>query len=291
MLYLLRKRFEVTDNQLVLTFDGVPALLSVAEIYENLSLDLLSRLREDRRVERKPAGYQPKYLADYLSMFANTKPDGGIVVLGMENTGSVSGCSHLTMERVNDLERSGQVYCPDARYESKRVGAETQSGKQDFVLVIRVFYREDKVVKTTSGDAYIRLGESKEKLSSEQIRELEIDRGQVEFERESCSLSYPTDFDLGLIGKFCEGIRAARKFNLQHSDAEILELRHLGRLSGGSFIPNNACALLFARDPLATFPGCKIRFLRFDGEHEGTGERFNAVKDITVEGPVPTLVV
>jgi len=275
----------------VLTFDGVPALLSVAEIYEHLSAELLSRLREDRRIERKPAAYQPRYLADYLSMFANTKPDGGIVVLGMEDHGAVAGCSHVTMERVNELQRAGQVYCPDARYESKRVAARNKQGVADFLLVIRVFYREDKVVKTASGEAYVRLGESKEKLSHEQIRELEIDRGQIEFEQEPCSLSYPTDFDLNLVGQFCGGIRTARKFNLQHSDTEILELRHLGRISAGTLVPNNACALLFAQDPLAKFPGCKIRFLRFDGEHEGTGERFNAVKDITVEGSVPRLVV
>lgn len=291
MLYSLRKAFEVADDQLVLTFDGVPALLSVSEIYDNLSVELLARLHEDRRVERKPAAFQPRYLADYLSMFANTKPEGGIVVVGMDDRGNVTGCSQLTIERVNDLERVGTVYCPDARYESKRLGALNPSGKQDFLLVIRVFYREDKVVRTASGDAYVRLGESKEKLTAEQIRELEIDRGQIEFEREPCSLAYPRDFDLNLVAKFCNGIRGARKFNLQHNDAEILELRHLGRHSAGTFVPNNACALLFALDPLAKFPGCKIRFLRFDGEHEGAGERFNAVKDITVEGPVPTLIV
>jgi ATP-dependent DNA helicase RecG len=38
------------------------------------------------------------------------------------------------------------------------------------------------------------------------------------------------------------------------------------------------------------FPGCKIRFLRFDGEWEGTGEKFNAVKDRWIEGPVAFLI-
>jgi ATP-dependent DNA helicase RecG len=280
----------VAGDQLILTFDGVPALLSVAEIYENASFELIARLKEDRRLERKPAGYQPRYLADYISMFANTKPDGGIIVLGMENNGEVVGCSHLNQDRVNELERAGQIYCPDARYESKRVKATSRSGKPDFLIVLRVSYREDRVVKTGSGEAYVRLGESKEKLTAEQIRELEIDRGQLEFEQEPCGLSYPTDFDLALITQFCHGIRTARKFALQHTDTELLELRHLGRRSIDGFVPNNACALLFASDPLAKFAGCKIRFLRFDGEHEGTGEKFNAVKDITVEGCVPRLV-
>jgi len=279
------------NPQLALTFDGVPALLTVAEIYENASLDLLAKLREDRRIERKPPGYQAKYLADYISMFANTKPDGGIIVIGMENDSRISGCSGITQSRLNELERCGQMYCPDARYESKRVAAQNSSGEADFLLLFRVFYREDKVAKTVSGEAYVRLGESKEKLRQEQIRELEIDKGQVEFEQEPSGLSFPTDFNSQLISQFCEGVRKARRFTQDHREAEILELRHLGKRTANGFIPNNACALLFANDPVAKFAGCKIRFLRFDGEHEGTGERFNAVKDIPLEGPVPHLIV
>ena len=278
-------------NQLALTFDGVPALLTVVEIYENASVELLIRLKEDRRIERKPPAYQAKYLADYISMFANTKPDGGVIVLGMENDGRVAGCSTITQSRLNELERAGQMYCPDARYESKRIAASNASGKTDFLLLFRVYYREDKVAKTVSGDAYVRLGESKEKLRHDQIRELEIDKGQVEFEQESCGLSYPADFDSELIGQFCDGVRKARRFTQEHRDIEILELRHLGKKTTSGFAPNNACALLFAKDPVAKFAGCKIRFLRFDGEHEGTGEKFNAVKDIPMEGPVPQLIV
>ncbi|MCU1272179.1 MAG: hypothetical protein JWN74_3473 [Acidobacteriaceae bacterium] len=57
------------------------------------------------------------------------------------------------------------------------------------------------------------------------------------------------------------------------------------------FQPNVACTLLFARDPLRKFPGCKTRLLRFEGEHEHTGSTLNAVKDVTFEGPVPMLIV
>ena len=278
-------------SQLPLTFDGVPALLTVAEIYENASYDLLAQIKEDRRIERKPTAYQAKYLADYISMFANTKPDGGIIVVGMENDGCISGCSRLTQSRINELERSGQMYCPDARYESKRVPATNSVGNADFLLLCRVFYREDKVAKTVSGDAFVRLGESKERLRQEQIRELEIDKGQVEFEQEACGLSFPADFNTELISQFCEGVRRARKFTQEHRETEILEFRHLGKRTAEGFVANNACALLFAKDPMGRFAGCKIRFLRFDGEHEGTGERFNAVKDIPIEGPVPQLIL
>jgi ATP-dependent DNA helicase RecG len=71
---------------------------------------------------------------------------------------------------------------------------------------------------------------------------------------------------------------------------EVLSARRLGRGVGGEFRPNYACLLLFANDPIRSIPGCKIHFQRFEGEHEGTGEKYNAVKDVILEGCVPKLI-
>jgi ATP-dependent DNA helicase RecG len=192
---------------------------------------------------------------------------------------------------LNDLERAGHVYCPGAKYESKRVGIVKPDGQQDFVLLIRVFYNDAKVVETVDGNAWTRLGESKKKLTAEEIRELQIDKGQVDLEREPSTIPYPSGFNLDAIQSFAEAVRRAGNLSAEHPKEEILELRRLGkRTVGGGFIPNAACSLLFANDPVAEFPGCKIRFLRFDGEWEGTGERFNAVKDRLIEGAIPTLI-
>ncbi len=38
---------------------------------------------------------------------------------------------------------------------------------------------------------------------------------------------------------------------------------------------------------MAVIPGCKLRFLRFDGTEEGTGAKFNAVKDEWITGSIP----
>jgi ATP-dependent DNA helicase RecG len=239
---------------------------------------------------RKPAGIHARALGDYYSIWANTVPHDGLIAVGIENDGTITGCSFLSPARLNDLERSGQVYCPDARYESKRVPIRKPDGKPDFVLLIRVFYNDAKVVETVDGNAWTRLGESKRKLTAQEIRELQIDKGQVDFEREASTVSYPEGFDLDAIRTFVEAVRKAGSLNKSHTNEEILEQRRLGRRTPKGFVPNNACTLLFAKDPVSEFPGCKIRFLRFDGEWEGTGERFNAVKDRWLEGPIPFLI-
>lgn len=276
-------------EQLGFAYEGPMALLTVDEIYEHADEALLERVKEDRRVERKSAGIQPKALGEYFSMWANTAPDGGVIEVGVENDGSISGCSSLSQEQLNALEQTGMVYCPDARLpQNKRVGVHRSSDdKKDFVLLFRIFYREDKVVETVSHEAFTRVGDSKRRLTAEEVHELQIDKRQVDFEREPIDLNYPDDFDGELIQQFAEGFRQSRGIIEDITDEEILVLRRLGKREHGTFIPNVACALLLAVDPGKHFPGCKIRFLRFEGKVEGSGERWNAVKDISIEGPVP----
>jgi len=279
------------ERQERFSFMASPALLTIDEIYDKADEPLLLSLGEDRRIERKPPGMQAKALSEYFSVWANTAPDGGLILFGASDDGTPLGLSRLPQERLNDIERAGNVYCPDARYETKRIGATNPKGEPDFLLLIRVHYNAKKVVETVDGSAYIRIGDTKKKLSREEIRELQIDKGQVDLELEPSTIPYPQGFDMEAIAEFAAAMSKAAGV-MDRSNESMLEYRRLGqRNSKGRFVPNTACALLFAKDPVAEFPGCKIRFLRFDGEWEKTGADFNAVKDLLIEGNVPSLIV
>jgi ATP-dependent DNA helicase RecG len=285
----LSKGIPVPDVQLKFKFSS-HALMSVNELYANLSQELLSELAEDRRIERKPPGFHARSLGDYISMWANTPPDGGLVVIGIEDDGGCTGLTSFGSTRLNELERANVEFVPDARSETKRLKIINSKNIEDFVLVLRVFYRPDRVVRTVSGESFIRVADQKRKLKEDEVRLLEIDKGQIDFEQEPSTQTFPEDFDLELIHEFAESVRNKKGLNQTHSDAEILEQRRLG-CRETKFAPNIACELLFAKDPARRFPGCKLRFLRFDGEEERTGEKFNAVKDIWVEGSVPKVIL
>jgi ATP-dependent DNA helicase RecG len=233
------------DAQVVLDAPYLP-LLSPDEIYRHADGPLLQNLREDRRIERKSCRVDRRVVGDYFSMWANTKPAGGLLAIGIENDGSISGCQRLSVEERNDLEKAAHDYCPDCRSDSRLVPVVNADGKPDFVLLIRVFYREDKV--------------------------------------------WPGEFHNELITAFCASVRAKWTLSAEHPNEEILVHRHLGKIVNGVFVPNTACMLLFANDPLEKFPGCNVRFLRFEGETEKTGEQYNVVKDLTTEGPIPLLI-
>ncbi len=275
--------------QLSLQFDQILALLTPDEIYAQAEESLLRSISEDRRIERKSAKVKRSDLGEYFSMWANTAPDGGIIVVGMADNGEVQGCHGLSPGELNDSEKAGHEFCPEARWESKRVSGRTSGGVATFLVVFRVFYHPDRVVYHKDKNAFNRIADTKHQLSSDEIQELRIDKGERDYETEAVNLAYPDDFDTTLVRSFADNFRQIRDAP-ELSAIQVLELRRLGRVVEGCFKPNIACCLLFAHDPGGLFPGCKVRFLRYQGEHEGTGEQYNVVKDEFIEGPIPTLI-
>lgn len=277
-------------EQLSFRFDIPLALISPDEIYQNAEA-FLKLLKEDRRFERKSPRTSPRTLGEYFSMWANTVPDGGLIAVGIEDGGLIVGCKALGQPELNEREQAAKTYCPDARYSHKLVPVTNSRGDADYILLIRVQYRPDKVVYDSQENAWIRIGDQKHQLSNEECRELEIDKGQVDFEREPIfDVPYPEAFDLARIAQFTRSFRKSRDLSYEQSDEQLLQLRHLGKIDGGRFIPNVACVLLFAKDPSGNFSGCRVRFRRFEGTHEQTGANYNAVKDYWVEGNIPAVI-
>lgn len=278
------------EEQLSFRFDVPLALISPGELYNGAEA-YLELLKEDRRFERKSAKTSTRSLGEYFSMWANTLPDGGLVAVGIEDSGVIKGCKSLSQGELNEREQAGKVYCPDARFSTKLVPVTNDRGDSDFILLIRVQYRPDKVVYDSQGHAWIRIGDQKHELTKEECRELENDKGEVDFEQEPVfDVPYPEAFDVNRIAQFAKSFRKSRGLTYDQSDEQVMELRHLGKLESGRFVPNVACLLLFTKDPCGKFPGCRIRFRRFEGEHEQTGANYNAVKDYWIEGNLPAII-
>ena len=181
-------------------------------------------------------------------------------------------------------------YCPDARYEFHRVPVRNNKGEEDFVLALRVHYREEKLVETTDGNAFVRAGEEKRKLTEAEKREIRINKGEIEYELEPVTLKWPDDFDLQLVDQLVASYIAKRSLKGAFSREDILTLIHLGKKKGGAFVPNLACALVFASNPRTVIPGCRLRISRYEGTEEAFGKRLNQSFDTYVDGPLPVQI-
>ncbi len=259
------------------------------EIYDRLDHSNLRDFVEDRRIERKSSAIQAKALADYLSMWSNTQPHGGIIIVGISDKGSIAGCKSLPASHRNKLESLSHL-CPDARWVCKNVPVRNENGQDDFVIVYRVNYRPDKLVETSAGEAFVREADKKINISEVMKRELRISKGEIHYELEDVTLKYPDDFDIAEIKSFCSVYYANRRLVSAKTDIDILKLAKLGRVHKGKFVPNLACALLFANDPRDVTPGARIRVIRYEGTQEQFGEQMNSVYSTFVDGNVSKLL-
>lgn len=266
---------------------GLSELWTPDDIFAAFDERLIKQFGEDRRLERKSARTAPKDLADYLSMYANTQPHGGVIVIGVENDGEITGCKTLSTNQLNNIDLMGKHHCSDARSENKRVPVTNSSGSSDFVIAVRVYYRSDKLVETVRSEAFVREGNEKHRLTEAEKREVRINKGEVDYEKEPVQAKWPDDFDQHLVKEFCNEYVEKRGLTGIHSREDILCLNHLGTKTDDVFSPNLACVLLFSKDPRDIIPGARIRFLRYEGKEEGTGTRYNAIKDEFIDGPIP----
>ena len=278
-------------EQLTLDFTPPPRsdlwqLWTPDDIFNNARYEVIKAFKEDARVERKPCGIHAKALADWVCMYANTHPHGGIVFIGVEDKGKISGCKRLSTEELNKLELV-KTYCADAKYAFKKVPVKNDADEDDFVMMLRVYFREDKLVETNEGTAWVRVGSQKHRLSEDEKREIRIARGQVEYELEPVNLIWPDDFDINLADQLVNSFRTKRSLTQPQSREQVLTLLHLGKQSGNKFVPNLACAIVLSKDPRAVVPGARIRVSRYEGTAEAFGKEMNQVFDAMLDGPLP----
>ncbi len=267
------------------------ALFKPDQIFQSDDAEFLANLPENTQLERKSGKVQASQLAKCLSAFGNGPAvEGGVVVIGIENDGTVTGCASLAPQKIQALEFMGRDNCPDGRFQTKRIPSKNHDGEDDFLVLARIYYNEDRLVELTNGEAYCRESDRTRRLTDTEKQEVRINKGERAFELEHCSLEYPEDFRTNDIVRFANKIREERNGSPEISDESILQSVRLGKIKGDEFIPNNACALLFAVDPQLVFPGAYVHFLRYNGTSEGTGKGYNVTKDRMISGTILQII-
>jgi ATP-dependent DNA helicase RecG len=259
-----------------------PALWTPRDIWVRLNQQVIEFLGEDRRFERKGCKkISLDDLATYYSTFSNT-PDGGMVVYGIENDGTIVGCGSLSQGQLNEIESVHLTRCPQAKPEFKKISV-IVNGKQDFCFAVYVPY-VGKLVETNKGEAWIRYGESRHKMSEQEKHDFRSTRQELSFEQETAPYNFPDDFDLRIIQDFCDNYRERESVNF--SNEELLIDRRLVRKEDGKLKPLNGLVLLAGKDPGISIPGCRVRIQRFASNVEGQGASYSPQRDRTVEGNI-----
>lgn len=265
----------------------IEALVKPDQIFKSDDGAYVAAQVENTRFDRKSARIQPAGLAACLSAFGNGPAvEGGVIAIGIEKDGKVTGCKSVHPNKLQELEFMGRDHCPDGRFNTKRLAIKNHKGEDDFIILARIAYVEERLVELTDGTAYCRESDRSRELTENEKQEVRINKGERAFELEPSPLKYPDDFRAADLERFAQRIRDARNGSSDVSDLEIFESVRLGKVRDGTFVPNNVCVLIFANDPQQVFPGAYIHFLRYAGTEERSGRDYNVVKDRIISGTV-----
>ena len=229
--------------------------------------DGYARRPEDQWFERKSGRVAAKDVARALVGMANA--EGGTVVLGYHD-GQIDP---VPVSRINELRRvAHELTRPTVRARVNQFPAPGQPGD---VCIVYTIEPGERVHETSSGECFMRVGDSTLKLNFAQRTELEFDRGAPPFDgtRSEAELE---DLDPVLAMDYASAIGAP-------TIPSMLNARNLVTRDGGLTV---AGALLFMRHPQAAYPNAHVRILRYSDAERGTGSRLALVDggDRRIEG-------
>jgi ATP-dependent DNA helicase RecG len=255
-------------------------------IFDTATVETVTALAESDFFDRKSARIDAKTLAVSACAFSNGRAGrGGVIAVGISDDGTPDLATYGGQNKLNELQRDLRVLCPLAEVRSRLL--DTPAAQ---VLLFRVDCVAHRVVEMSDGSVYTRIADTDRRLLPDEIVHLRYDKGEVSFESEVLLDSGPDELDPALVSAFCDAVRT--ELDLQHDRSweDVLVQRRLATFEAGRFRPRHSALWLFAKDPMRRFPGCKVRFIRYEGTEERTGAELNVIRDVMIEGAVPILI-
>jgi ATP-dependent DNA helicase RecG len=217
-------------------------------------------------------------IAEYVAAFANA--DGGTLVLGVEDDGTISGHGYPE-EAVRDF-----LAVPEKRLRPA-VRVTTQRARLDGheLLILAIGITPEAVMVEGNGFPY-RVGDTVLREPQEVINERKQAYRRVGYEQRIRPEAVLTDLDLDLAHTFL-----GQTVHKDRPVEALLEQYGLVLPRAGEPAVTNAALLLFGRPPLARWhPRAGIRFFRVAGSERRHGTQRNVTQLLRLEAPLATAI-
>lgn len=233
--------------------------------------------------DQEPGKRKPRKVGDIcrdigrtLVAFANA--DGGDLLVGVEDDGSVTGVPHSDeqLKLLLDAPRS-HVMKGDALRVQHRAMLDLD-GKR--VLLFSVLKSADQIFQTMDGRAVKRDGMQSVPIDAEQLMFERQERLSRVFDSEFVDGASVADLDLDLL-------RGIANQYIQGMTPELyLQQLGLAEYVGGGLRLRRAALLLFGRDIVDWHPRCQVRILRVVGTEIKQGVDYNVLPQESVTANV-----
>ena len=247
----------------------------ISKINKSITLESLKE-PENLYFDRKSAKVDYRDLANELMAFANA--NGGTLAVGITDSGEIDGFNSYGITKLNDAQKIASTYLkPCPIYEAELIKIKNRKNEDDTILLFHIEPSMNYVVRNSKDEVYCRQGDSSIKLTHDQIRNLEYDRKEKNFETEIVLDSSIEDIDKEIVSLF------KKKIDTDLGDIEVLIARGYLREVSGKLKFTNAGMLLFGLNPSKYLPCARLRVIKFEGNDFQTGSSMNIIKESTFD--------
>lgn len=250
--------------------------MNISKINTSLTIEYLTKTPENLYLDRKRAKVSLQDLANEVASFANA--NGGVIAVGITDDGIIEGFNSYGTKKLNDCQKIVSSYLnPAPAYECELVNIKNKKDEDDNILLFHIEPAMNYIVRNNKDEVYCRQGDSSIKLTSDQIRSLEYDRKERDFEAEVLFDSSIDDIDLDMVELY------KKKIGTKVSNEQVLKARGFLRERQGKLHLTKAGMLLFGKNPSVYLPSARVRVLKFEGNNFQVGTEMNIVKDKTFD--------
>lgn len=250
--------------------------MAISKINTSLTIEYLTKNPENLYFDRKRAKISLQDLANEIASFANA--NGGVIAVGITDDGIIEGFNLYGTKKLNDCQKVvSNFLSPTPVYECELVDIKNKKGEDDNILLFHVESAMNYIVRNNKDEVYCRQGDSSIKLTSDQVRSLEYDRKERDFEAEVLIDSSFDDIDEDMVSLY------KKMLGTEVSTEQILRARGFLREVKGKLHLTKAGMLLFGKNPTAFLPSARVRVLKFEGNDFQVGTAMNIVKDKTFD--------
>ena len=249
----------------------------LSKISPIVNINYLTSTRENLYFERKRAKVSMQDLTNEIASFSNA--NGGVIAVGITDDGQIEGFNNYGINKLNDFQKIVTNYLsPTPNYKAELIEIKNNKNEKDNILLFHIEPALNFIVRNNKDEVYLRQGDSSIKLNTEQVRSLEYEKRERNFESEVLNMSSTDDIDLEVMEIYKDKIGA---INL--SNEQVLKARGFLVEDNRKLCFTKAGMLLFGKNPSVYIPSARVRVLKFEGTNFQVGTEMNIVKDRTFD--------
>ncbi len=233
-----------------------------------------------------------KKIIKTISGFANSNRDGGLLVLGIADDGTIIGWNHVQEENRNGILQAKEGGLKGHSTQTKEFQCQNVQGEDDKIYLLYTPWTSNAICETTDAfpKAWKRDGPQCLPLTEQDREQLKRDKGIVDFELSYCCPYDADELDTGVVEEFKKAFLETRDSQYDYTTEEVLFQAGALIKENGKYAFTNAGYLFFVSNPRKRFGGAFVRMLRYDVSIEELSDRGKTTLDKDFDGALPNII-